>query len=40
MDGVEDIVGTNGVLDVVHEDEDCAFQLDVEINHKVQSRHF
>ena len=40
MDGVEDIVGADEVLDVVHQEENCALQVDVEDNHQVEPRHF
>ena len=32
VEDVEDIVGTDEVLDVVHQEENCAFEVDVEDN--------
>ena len=40
MDGVEDIVRANTVLEVVHQEEDNAFQVDVEHDDQVELCHF
>ena len=40
VDGVEDIVGTNTVLEVVHKEEDAALQVNVEDDGQVELRHF
>ena len=40
VDGVEDIVGTNVVLEVVDQEENTAFQVNVEDDDQVELRHF
>ena len=40
VDGVEDIVRANTVLEVVHQEEDNAFQVNVEHDDQVELCHF
>ena len=40
VDGVEDIVRANAVLEVVHQEEDNAFQVNVEHDDQVELCHF
>ena len=40
MDSEEDIVGNNTVLEVVHQEENTALQVNVEDDGQVELRHF